>query len=575
MNIFARSKLFIPSVLVPALQSQIILFYGFLLSLGVSYFYLFINDPNYPIENPNVMWLGVVMSLGCVLLGTLISKNKTTKKKLNLGEGAVAICLVWFIACSISSFVFMYAGFPIPDRVAEFGLFRQYIDGFYESMSGFTTTGTSILPSVEVFSRSLLFWRSLTHWIGGMGIAYMALTIFSHFFTRRAEIINSEAESPHIMNFKDEKEAVASGVDFLKAYVVMSIICTVLLIISGFYFRQVPYDHWYTNVFDSLTMMFGTLGTGGFGVYNASVGLPIEEAGKMVIGGLRNPVSEWIITVFMLFSAMNFGLWFVLIFKKNIKSMFKNMEFRAFWAFVLITGFGIAYILYSLGVHTTIESSLRYAFFNVATIISTTGYANDNFALWPVAAQGLLFASYLVGACVGSTGGGLKFTRFLVMFKYIGIQIKNMIHGKHETNFSIDGVTYNDRSTGLILTNIVLYYLIFLFGAIFIMMSSSQIAFVDGTTKDLDFVGALTASIANLGNIGPALVDGNAGVGPTGNYSAFTTLTKILMSLLMFIGRVGVLTAIMILFIREENDKVSDNIAHVDFDSDAPYVIGK
>jgi trk system potassium uptake protein TrkH len=563
------------SALIPALQIQIILLLGFILSLGVSFFYMAVNDPRFPTERPWILVTGIVISAVLTALGHLLARYTPYEKNLDLGQGAWTVLFVWIFACSTSSIVFVQAGFPIPTRVEDFDLARRFIDGFYESMSGFTTTGTSILPSVEVFPRSILFWRSLTHWIGGMGIAFMAITLWNYFTTRRSEIINSEAESPHIIAFKSEDESRRSGYDFLKAYIVLSVLCSVLLLSSGYFFRHVPYAHWYDNVFDSLTIMFGTLGTGGFSVYDSSIGLPIMENGLLVTGGLRNEVSEWIIGFFMAFAGMNFALWYTLIFKKNIKNMLKNREFQVLWTFILLSTLAITILLDRSGIHASIFDSLRFAFFNVTNIVSTTGFGNDDFNLWPVGAQAVLFLSYLTGASVGSTSGGLKFTRFMVLFKYMAMQVKNLISGEQKSGFVIDGVRYNDRTSGLILTNIAIYFMLFLGGAVLIMLTSSQAIFSDGTIRSMDFVTGFTASIANLGNIGPSIVNGVSGAGPTGNYSSFSIFAKVVMATLMFIGRVGVLTCLMLMVTRRGLQNLETERAAVEFDSDTPLLLGR
>lgn len=563
------------SALIPALQIQIILFCGFLLSLGVSIFYQVLDDPRYPVERPVLLFYGILISGGCALLGHFLSKNTTYDHELDLGHGAWVVFFTWMIACSTSGFVFMQAGFPVPSRIEDFAMARRFFDGFYESMSGFTTTGTSVLPSVEAFPRSILFWRSLTHWIGGMGIAFMALTLWRAITTRRSEVINSEAESPHIIAFKNDQESRQSGFDFLKTYSVLSALCFGALYLSGHFFRDIPYAQWYDNFFDSFTIMFGTMGTGGFGVYDSSIGLPIMENGQLITGGLRNQVSEWIIAFFMAFAGMNFALWYSLIFKGRLLHMFKNREFQVFWLFIILSTASITYLLVQSGIHDSVLESLRFAFFNVTNIVSTTGFGNDDFNLWPVGAQAILFLSYLTGAMVGSTGGGLKFIRFIVLFKYLGMQIKNLITGSQKSGFVIDGVRYNDRSSALIITTVTIYFMLFLGGAVVILLTGSQATFTDGTIRGMDFFTGFNAAIANLGNIGPSIVNGVAGAGPTGNYSSFSTVAKVVMAILMFVGRIGVLTCLMLFVTKRGLENMNTERAAVEFDSDTPLLLGR
>lgn len=398
-------------ILVPALQVQIAAAVGYLFCLVISIFYLVVNDGNLVKEKPEVLLLGLLISLILFAVGTVGVKyiNKLPVPNKSLRRGAYVVLLTWFIACSVSAIVFIFAGFPDPDKIGEFSLFRRFVDGFFESMSGFTTTGSSILPSVEAFPRGLLMWRSVMHLIGGMGIAYLGLTLIRAIGGRREEIINGEAETHLVVEYDNEEAARESGFDFIKVYLLITGIMIVLMTISGFFFRQTPYTHWYDNVYDAVYFSFSSLGTGGFAPYDASAGLPVTLAdGNTIIGGLKNPVSEWIITIFMLIAGANFALWYDLIYKRNWKVVFKNTELKAYIALVGVLGICIAAGLYFLGNSFGIEESLRYSFFNIASIISTTGLGNSDFTIWPALANGLLFVFYITGAMVGSTAGGLK-----------------------------------------------------------------------------------------------------------------------------------------------------------------------
>ena len=562
-------------VLFPALEIQFASMLGFGLTLLVSYFYLFQADPRFPQEEPWIIWVGFGLSALAFLLGHFGGRALGLDRKITLSQGAWIVLLSWTIACSISALVFVLAGFPVPEKIEHLGFIRRFMDGLFESMSGFTTTGTSILPSVEAFSRSILFWRALTHWIGGMGLAYLAMTLWKHFTVNRSHVINAESETPNLVLFKQEEDAQAAGRDFLKIYILLTLILVLLLCLSGAWFRLNPYEAWYDNVYDAITTAFATMGTGGFMAYNASIGLPVLNAeGVEVMGGLQNPTSEWIIAFFMLFASLNFTLWYVLFFQGKPQVMFKNKEFQTHIGFVLLITLGI-WLLLNHGIYShSIWENLRYAFFNVTNIISTTGFINDDFTQWPVAAQAVLFICYLVGASVGSTGGGLKFTRFIVLFKHGWIQMKNLIHGRNEsTTFILDGVEYDEQKAGLITINIVVYYLLFLLGGVLILMTSSKVFFTDGSVRQLDFVSGFTAAIANLGNIGPSIVNGEVGDGPTGNYSAFTTSAKFIMYILMFIGRVGVLTFLMIIMTERGQEAIEKTRPSVSFDADEPLIL--
>jgi trk system potassium uptake protein TrkH len=555
-----------------ALHNQLSLAIGFSIALLVSYFYIFINDARFPVERPEVLWIGFLASFFCFFAGVLLMKNKKRESDLTFKESVWAVVLTWILACSISALVFVLAGFPIPDRVGEFSLFRRFVDGFFESVSGFTTAGGSILASVEVFPRGILMWRSITHWLGGAGIAYLAITVWKYFKYKREKVANAEIEGPNYIEFKDEEEAREAGYDFIKIFSLLTGCLFILLIITGTYFRTVPYQNFYDVIFDAFNHSLSVMGTGGFGTYDASAGLPITENGVSVIGGLRSPASEWVIAFFMFIAGSNLSLWYILFFKGRIKDMFKNTEFRTFVAFVSLMTVGIWLVLVFDNVYSDAFVALRYAFFNVNTILSTTGLATFDFTQWPAAAEALLFCCYLVGGMVGSTAGGLKILRFMVLYKFIVIKIRNMLTGKRESSFVIDGVRYDDSAAALIVVNIVLYLLIFLAGAILIMIVSTKNIFPDGTTKTVDFTSAITASIANLGNIGPAVEIGNINAGPAGNYFAYSEMAKLIMSALMLIGRLGVFTFLMMFITPKGASKLSDQLSEQHFDSDAPIL---
>ena len=432
------------------------------------------------------------------------------------------------------------------------------------------------MPSVETFPRGILMWRSTTHFLGGIGIAYLAVSLWKRFSTSRTEIINSEVEGPSMIEFHSEKDAMTSGKDFLKVYGLITLILATLLFISGLFFRDIPYEKWYDNVFDSINFSFSTMGTGGFATYDASAGISIIENGVKTIGGLRNALDEWILGTFMLIAGGNFGLWYVLIFqKKKWQLVFHNTELRAYLGLVSFLVISIWAILVFHHVYPSVIDSLRYAFFNVATIISTTGLGNDDFTVWPAAASGILFIAYLVGGMVGSTAGGPKILRFVILFKYTLMKVKNFVFGKYKTRVRVDQTTYSESNTGLVVVSILIYYIIFLLGAVLILVLSPENHLYDGTIKPIDFITGITASIANLGNIGPVVAIGNINAGPAGNYFAFSEYAKIVMIILMFIGRVGVLT-IMTLFVSNSGmDRMRESVYEHEFDSDEPLLLRK
>lgn len=554
-----------------ALQTQISLAIGLGFCVATSYFFVLANDPRYPVEQPWILWTGFLLSLGCYYVGKVAMRKQKDLMHITLKDGAIVVLLTWLFATCISTSVFVLAGFPIPSRMEDFSLLRRIVDGVYESISGFTTAGGSILPSVESFPRSILMWRSMTHLLGGMGMAFLAVTILAKFPGRRAAILNGEAEGPNETRFDNEQDARTAGYDFLKIYLVLNGLMIIFLVLAGIFGRMHPYEHMYDNVFDAINHTFSSMGTGGFGVYDESVGLPVATDSGIIIGGLENPAAEWIITIFMLIAGGNLSLWYILFFRcPHWRQVLRSTELRAYAGFVSVITFGIWLVLMQHEYYPTALDTFRYALFNVATIISTTGLGNTNFHLWPAGAIGLLFLVYFAGGMVGSTAGGPKIARYVIVFRFMWVQMQNLLFGRHISRFTIDGVTYDTKSASLVTMNVLLYFLIFMVGAIGIMIASPLGIFPDGSTKSIDLITGLTASIANLGNIGPTAALGNIDAGPAGNYFAFSVGAKLIMSLLMMIGRVGVFTFLILFISRIGLREIDESVAVQHFDADSP-----
>lgn len=278
---------------------------------------------------------------------------------------------------------FFMAGFPDPQNIEKFSFFRRLVDSFFESVSGYTTTGASILPKIEVFPRSILMWRQTSHFLGGMGIAYLAVTLIKKFHSKGGDIINCESESPDLIEFKNNQESRESGIDFLKIYSIITGILIFLLLISGVVFRTRQYTVWYDNFFDAVALSFATIATGGFSPYSGSVGIESQSFEGTIIGGIQNPVSEWIIAVFMLISSANFGIFYSWFFLKKWSVVRHNLEFKFYLFLVGLITFSIWTQLLFRQVYASPLTALRYAFFNVSSIISTTGFGKFDFTKWP------------------------------------------------------------------------------------------------------------------------------------------------------------------------------------------------
>ncbi len=564
---------YILSILIPSLKLQLSITIGMFFSLKISLIYYFLNNPKYPKENPLILFVGFFISFLFYQIGNFLENKIKIKSEKSIKTGALIVFFTWLIAIITCSIVFFLADFPDPNNIEKYSLFRRIIDSIFESISGFSTTGASILPKIESIPRGILMLRSITNFIGGMGIAFLSLTLIRKTFPLASEIANSEAEIPIIKITKDLEFIKKSGLNFLKIYILLTLILFLLLIISGALFRQKPYDNLHENIYDSLIYSFGTIATGGFSNYDSSVGLTITENGKNIIGGLRNPISEWIIAFFMFIAGSNLAIIYEIIYRKKIFFILKNLEFKVYFFFVFILSIIIFYIL-QLNNFQNLNwlDNLRYSFFNVATIISTTGFANSDFTLWPASAQGLLFLGFIIGGgMVGSTSGGLKIHRFLVTIKSNFLEIKGIVTDKIRYNFKIDKELYNKDKSRYVLMTMYLYFIIFILGAIGIMILSPQVKFVDGTIKNIDLVSSFTASISILGNIGPAVSVGNVNSGPTGNYFAYSESAKILMFFLMYISRIGVISFLMMFVTR--NPELIIEKKEKQTDSDLIYLI--
>lgn len=571
----SQLRVIFSSIIGPALIIQFAPTLGMLATFFVSLFYFGIDDTRYPVENPLISLFFIFVNLLLFLIGLGIQGRLEPKEHISLRRGAWIVFWAWVIACSVSSLYFIAHGIPVPGDFESFSLVRVFIDGFYETMSGYTTTGASILPSVEVFPRSMLFWRTLLHWIGGMGIAYMAVTLWKNFKSSRQAVINSESEAHEIVEFSSTEEARDSGFSFLKAYVLLSGVLFGLLLVAGSFTRITPYTYWYDNAFDAITHTFSVIGTGGFSTYDLSAGLPTTgtDSTHIIIGGLQNPVAEWIISFFMVFSGINFSLWYILFFLRDKKGFFTNKEHKVYWAYILFCTFGIIGSLLVSGTYEKLEQAARYAFFNVASVVSTTGLGNWDFTTWPAAALGFLFVCYLVGSMVGSTGGGPKVIRYIVSYHHIKRLLKRLIYGHDYGHFEVDGIKYDSKKSGLVLASVAIYFLFMVFGTILIMIVSGTGVLPTGEVIAMNFSTAFSASLANLGNIGPGVsFAGNFNIGPTGNYFAFSTLGKVVLIILMYIGRVGVL-AILMLFLKSRGEAVfADSVMIAKYDKDMPVL---
>ncbi|MBO5329081.1 MAG: TrkH family potassium uptake protein, partial [Anaerotignum sp.] len=426
----------------------------------------------------------------CLALGTLIRHREPENKSIYGREGFVVVALSWIVMSLFGALPFYLSG-----------AISGFINCFFETVSGFTTTGASILTEIEGLPMSILFWRSFTHWIGGMGILVFMLAILPMGDERSMYLMKAEAPGPMVSKLVPKVKSTAKLL--YKIYIALTIIEMVLLLLGGM------------PLFDSVVNAFSTAGTGGFAILNSS------------IAGYDNAYFEYVITVFMLLFGVNFNLYYLMILR-DFKSIWKNEELRYYVVIIVVSVVLITGNIYSM--YPTFESAFRHAVFQVAAIITTTGFATANFDLWPEFSKTLIFCLTILGACAGSTGGGLKVSRLIILLKLAYREIKHIVHPRSVNLIKLDGYKVDeDVIRGV--TGYIVVYLVLLLGS-FILISFDN----------YDFTTSLTSVVTCLGNVGP----GFAMVGPVENFSFFSGFSKLVLCMDMLLGRLEIFPIIML-----------------------------
>ena len=437
--------------------------------------------------------LAFIISIACILIiGVPLSLIRIKEKQIFIREGFVLVGLAWILLSLFGALPFVISR-EIP----------HYIDALFETVSGFTTTGASILIEVENLSKGMLFWRSFTHWIGGMGVLVFVLAILPNSDGQNIYLLKAESTGPQVGKLVSKVRFTARILYLI--YLGLTLIEFVMLLLGN------------NNWFESLLMSFGTAGTGGFGIYSDSV-------------GSFNPYSQIVIAVFMMMFGINFNIFYLLLIRK-VKSVLKSEELRWYLSIILISTVLIALNLIT-NLKQTAGVAFKDAYFQVSSIITTTGYSTVDFNLWPTFSKVILVILMFVGGCAGSTGGGIKVSRIVIMFKTLGREIKKLLHPHSVNPIKMDGETVDDE----VVKGVTVY-----FGFIMILLLGGTL-FV--SFDGLDFTTTFTGVVACLNNIGPGL---NL-VGPMGNFDCFSYFSKVLLSVLMLVGRLEIYP-ILILFL--------------------------
>ncbi|MBE6692345.1 MAG: TrkH family potassium uptake protein [Ruminococcaceae bacterium] len=438
---------------------------------------------------PFVSFLGT--SLGAIGLGAIITRLcKTSNNVIYAKEGFAIVALAWLGTSAFGALPFWISG-EIP----------SYIDAFFETVSGFTTTGASILTNVEALSKSMLFWRSFTHWIGGMGVLVFVMAIASNITDRSIHIMRAEMPG-HVVGKLVPRAKDTAKILYL-IYIVMTVAEIILLIAVGM------------PVFDSILHGFGTAGTGGFGIKADS------------IGGYSS-YCQIVIAVFMLLFGVNFNIYYLLIIGK-LRTLFKSTEL---WAYLGIAAASVAVIANNIySIYENAADSLRHSLFQVSSIMTTTGFSTADFDLWPGLSKGILIVLMCIGACSGSTAGGIKISRIVILFKLIAREIKRLIHPRSVSSVKFEDKPLDDQTLNSVATYIAIY--LFCLVTVFLIVCREPFGF------ETNF----SAVIATFNNIGP----GFGRVGATGSFAAYSDLSKLVFSGAMLLGRLEIFPLIIAL----------------------------
>ena len=428
-------------------------------------------------------YLLTIAALSAVGIPLLFTRPKTDRR-LYAREGFVCAAGSWILLSLFGALPFVLSG-AIPN----------YIDAVFETVSGLTTTGATILTEIESLPKGILFWRSFTHWVGGMGVLMFMLAILPADNRRAMHLLRAEVPGPQKGKIVPKLQRTALILYGIYLLLTLAEIGALLL-------ADMP-------LYDAVVNSLATAGTGGFAVKNAS------------IAGYGSAAAEWIIAVFMLLFGINFNLYFFLL-CGQIRTVLKSEELRAYLGIVLVSTAVIAANTFSL--IGNLSDTVRTAFFQVTSIISTTGYATVNYDTWPMLSKMILLLLTVTGACAGSTAGGLKLSRILILMKNSIREIRQALRPRSVNVTRLDGCILPEDTVRTTINYFSVYALIFLLGSLLIS--------VDGFSVET----TLTASLTCLNNVGPGL----GVVGPAGNFAAFSAFSKIILTLEMLIGRLEI-----------------------------------
>ncbi len=435
-----------------------------------------------------------------ITFGILLNLKKAKNPKMQVREGMIIVGSSWLIMSLFGCVPFMISG-EIPN----------FFDAFFEMASGFTTTGASIITDVTKISHSIHFWRCFSHWIGGMGVLVFILAIIPESRDGSAlHILRAESPGPQVGRLVSKMQS-SSRILYI-IYMVLTFVEFLLLWLG-------PDSK--MNLFNSIIYSLGTAGTGGFSAHAAG----FAEFSKY---------SQYVVSIFMLIFGINFTMFYLLLIR-NVKEIGKNDELKVYGIIVVISVAIICANIYPL--YKNFEESFRLSLFQVAAIISTTGFSSANFDNWPALSKTIIIIIMCFGACAGSTAGGLKLSRATILFKSAVSKVKKLVHPRKVETIYMDGKPLSDATIETVQGYFVVYMMIFIVCTILISLYNPNI-------KELDLVTCFTSSLTCISNVGPAL---GPIAGPTGNFAAFSSFSKFILSIEMIVGRLE-LFPILLLF---------------------------
>lgn len=441
-------------------------------------------------EQETIAFLPPILLAGAA--GALLFRRKPANSVIYAREGFCIVAASWVMLSLVGALPFLLCGRGV-----------SVWDSIFETVSGFTTTGASALTDVEALPKCVLFWRSFTHWIGGMGVLVFILAIAPLEDNRSLLLMRAEVPGPEVGKLVPRIRQTAKIL--YGVYSALTLVLIGLLLCGGM------------PLFDSICHAFGAAGTGGFSIKNAGILY------------YNSPYLEMVLSVFMLLFGVNFNLFYLLMIHRT-RSVLKNEELH--WYIGIVAVAVLLIVLDTLRLYGNVGESFRFAFFQVSSVITTTGYATADFAnQWPQFSQAVLVLLMIVGACAGSTGGGLKVSRLIILAKTFTSEIRRMIHPRMVSAIHMDGKAVSGETIQGVRVYFSCYMLIIFVSTLLLSLN------------DLDFTTNLTAELACFNNIGPGI----GRVGPMGNYSMYSPLSKLLLSLNMLLGRLEIFPMLVLL----------------------------